>query len=545
MFRYFIVGAILMGAFVLVVAVLPSHAAQYFAPLQSNNLQTTASQVFEARLSGANEVPPVNTEASGRAVLVLDDTTNTLYYRVMVSEILTITAAHIHESAPGVNGPVIFPLYTGAGEFDPSNPISGTLPLSDDEVNSLANGDYYINVHTNANPGGEIRGQVEILTPGDLNAVLLGKHETPPAYTKASGVAQFSLNTDLDELSYEIHVRDIVTVTAAHIHPGRPGENNAPLFPLFPNGTNFDPDNPISGVVTLTNPAVNVLDLLSGFYYVNVHTEFFPGGEIRGQISDGYQAFDARLSGDKEVPQVDTEASGYAVMVLDNDMSTLYYRVTVSEIISVTAAHIHKGPPGVSGGVIFPLFTSGVFDPQNPISGTLSLSLSEVADLVSGNYYVNVHTTDNPNGEVRGQLGLHKPPRDYQAYLAGIDEVPPVETVATAHAQFRLDQPEKNMLHYEISVTGTISITAAHIHTGWPDENGPVVIPLYAGERPFDPLNPISGDVQFSAENLRDLLTGYLYVNIHTEDQPAGFIRGQIKQIFRLYLPLVARMTGE
>ena len=238
-------------------------------------------QLFQASLSGANVVVPVDTPASGHAVLALSADMSMLYYRVFVNDIDGITAAHIHKGGVDENGDVVHPLYGGTGAFDPNNPISGTLVLTPEEVLDLQAGDYYVNVHTGDNPGGEVRGQIGSLTPpSDLNALLSGDKAVPPVTTDAVGVARFTLVTET--LAYEVDVGNIVSITAAHIHLGAADETGGVIHPLFGSPGVFDPNNPISG--TLTLDAENLVDLLTGYYYVNVHTDAYPGGEIRGQI---------------------------------------------------------------------------------------------------------------------------------------------------------------------------------------------------------------------------------------------------------------------
>lgn len=65
----------------------------------------------------------------------------------------------------------------------------------------------------------------------------------------------------------------------------------------------------------------------------------------------------------------------------------------------VTAGHIHVGPPGVSGGIVFPFATG-----QSPINEVFAISPLEVITLKSEGYYVNIHTNAFINGEIRGQI---------------------------------------------------------------------------------------------------------------------------------------------
>jgi hypothetical protein len=115
---------------------------------------------FSAALSGANEVPAVVTTASGAGTFTYNLHTQELAYTITVADIVDITLAHIHRGAAGVNGPVAYMLYDGTGLFDPNNPISGIVTLSAEDQGLLMNQGLYVNVHTVANPGGEIRGQI-------------------------------------------------------------------------------------------------------------------------------------------------------------------------------------------------------------------------------------------------------------------------------------------------------------------------------------------------------------------------------------------------
>jgi hypothetical protein len=315
-------------------------------------------------------------------------------------------------------------------------------------------------------------------------------------------------------------------------------------------GGPFDPAHPISGTLSLS--AGDIVDLLTGYFYVNVHTEGVPSGEIRGQIG-GAQVYEADLSGDDEVPPVDTPASGDAVLALSADTTGLHFRMFVDDIEGITASHIHLGAEGENGPVVHWLYDSsgvnaqgGPFGPDHPLSGTVSLSTTHVLDLLSGDYYINVHTMDVPSGEVRGQIGPGDPETRFVAALDGENEVPSVDTPASGHARFVLN-PALDALHYDLAVSEILSITASHIHRGTEDENGPVVHWLYdvngvnATDGLFDPDHPVAGAVNLNAWDYVDLLTEYFYVNIHTVEVPSGEIRGKIKDPARAHLPLVRR----
>ena len=79
-----------------------------------------------------------------------------------------------------------------------------------------------------------------------------------------------------------------------------------------------------------------------------------------------------------------------------------------SDIITVTASHIHEGTLGENGALAFPLYTGPAITVTlgNELNffGSITLDPAEAATLMSGGYYINIHTTDNPAGEIRGQV---------------------------------------------------------------------------------------------------------------------------------------------
>jgi hypothetical protein len=113
---------------------------------------------FKTTLSGASEVPPVTTPGTGNATATFDTATKTLNWTVDYSGMSgPVTAAHIHgPAAAGANAGVLVPL-TGSL----ASPIKGSATLTDAQVSDLEAGRTYINLHTAAHPGGEVRGQLE------------------------------------------------------------------------------------------------------------------------------------------------------------------------------------------------------------------------------------------------------------------------------------------------------------------------------------------------------------------------------------------------
>ena len=113
------------------------------------------AQEFNLKLSGAQEVPPVTTSASGTArVTVSSD--GTLSANVTTQGFVP-TASHIHMAPTGANGPVVVPFSkTGENSFA----SAPGAKLTEAQLGALKNGALYVNVHSAANPGGEIRAQM-------------------------------------------------------------------------------------------------------------------------------------------------------------------------------------------------------------------------------------------------------------------------------------------------------------------------------------------------------------------------------------------------
>ena len=137
----------------------------------SGTLVVFANHEFAANLTGQQEVPPVNTQATGEAIFVPDLPRNeTIDFWVNGTGIQGVTLGHIHSGAQGENGPVVVTLFkfdspqnnlTQSGTVAANNlegPMKGkTIP---DLITAMKNGSTYANFHTEKNPDGEIRGQI-------------------------------------------------------------------------------------------------------------------------------------------------------------------------------------------------------------------------------------------------------------------------------------------------------------------------------------------------------------------------------------------------
>lgn len=131
---------------------------------------------FDARLSGANEVPPVDSAASGKAQIEFDDDYTEAEFELKVNDGVAVTQAHIHCAVEGVNGPIavfLAGLIAGGINVDGKwvsnaaftdatiDPAAGCGATLEELAEAVRDGRTYVNVHSVAHPAGEIRGQLE------------------------------------------------------------------------------------------------------------------------------------------------------------------------------------------------------------------------------------------------------------------------------------------------------------------------------------------------------------------------------------------------
>lgn len=116
-------------------------------------------QSFKVALTGAQEVPPLETAGTGTAELTYDPATRVLTWTINYSGLSgPATMAHFHgPAAPG--GKAVVVIWLAKQGSVAQNPIKGEATLTPEQAQQFTSGEWYINVHTQAHPAGEIRGQ--------------------------------------------------------------------------------------------------------------------------------------------------------------------------------------------------------------------------------------------------------------------------------------------------------------------------------------------------------------------------------------------------
>ena len=367
---------------------------------QSAELTVTVRNTFQfaLALTGEQEVPAVESAGTASADLSANIATGEVTGTLTITGI-DVTAAHIHDGFAGENGPVLIGL-----EQDATDPSVYTVPagamLDTTGVDKLLAAGLYLNAHTAANPGGELR--VQIL-PQDFTLVfapLSGDNEVPRVDTVAGGRAAVTLNTVTGALVVQAQVDGLDGASAAHVHDGFAGENGPVLVGLTQDsgdpGHWFVEDGMLNGA--------GIDAFLAGGLYVNVHSPANPGGEVRGQIiPEGIELLVTELSGDQEVPAVDSAASGTAFLTHDTAAGLLTINVSTRNLPDASAAHLHGAYGGLNGGVEIGLTQDGS-DPSQWFIEAEALTTAQADALAAGATYINVHTPANPGGEIRGQV---------------------------------------------------------------------------------------------------------------------------------------------
>jgi hypothetical protein len=352
---------------------------------------------FTAILDGSQETPnPIVTNAKGTGWAVLRNDGSEIEYSVTVAGLSSsLTAAHFHNAAAGVGGGVVHPI-----SFTDSTSTGSWTGFSENIISELIKNRLYLNVHSSNNPGGEIRGQ--LIQQGEImfTARLEGNNETPnPIATDGKGTAWAVLSSDKSTLSYNITYAQLDSpFTAAHLHLAPAGVGGGVVHPITFIG------NSASGQWTGFADSI-LAKLVKEHIYVNVHSQKYPGGEIRDQLHNtGGVGFTALLDGSQETPNpITTNAKGTGWVVLKDTAKSIEHNITIAGLSSnFTAAHFHNAPAGIGGGVVQPI----TFLDSSSNGTWTGFSQNIISELLKNRLYFNVHTTNNPGGEMRGQINF-------------------------------------------------------------------------------------------------------------------------------------------
>ena len=224
------------------------------------------------------------------------------------------------------------------------------------------------------------------------------------------------------------------------------------------------------------------------------------------------------MSGDQELPPTLTGALGAGTLSLESPSRLLSGSFTVNGM-TAAAGHVHLGNTGANGAIIVPMTASGTGTFTVP-SGTL-LTEAQATAFANGGLYLNAHSTDNPTGEVRGQIGREV----FAAQMSSAQEIPTNASTATGNGLLEFDATTKKITG-RVILTG-MTATAAHIHTGVLGMNGPIIFPMTQTEAGSG-IWVTAADATMTDAQITNLKASGLYFNAHSTAFPSGEIRGQI-----------------
>lgn len=244
------------------------------------NVTVTNSPVIDVAVSAAEVFPRTNSTATGTGQLTFNLVTGAVTGGVTLTGI-TATLAHIHNGIAGTNGPILVDFVqsgTDPNRWDAET--GGTLTA--DQVNLLLAGQLYVNVHTAAHPGGEIRGQIKPQGIAVAVAGLEGSTVVPPVATTARGFAAMTVNETTNTATVHVQSTGVDDATEGHVHNAPVGENAAaPLLTLMK-------DPAVASHWLLEQQSITQADrdaLANDRLYVDLHTPASPSGALRGQLS--------------------------------------------------------------------------------------------------------------------------------------------------------------------------------------------------------------------------------------------------------------------
>ena len=528
-----------------------------------------ADDYFFSPLYGSNEVPRVYSQGLGAAMIELRDDTI-----VVTGSFSGLTGdfdgnpaggAHLHDALPGANSGIAQGL-----DVTPDGDLKGGVMDATDNTYELdmatlmtlqARG-LYVNIHSTAHPSGELRGQVHGMAQAIFRAALAGANEVPAASVLGGGQVLGEVMNDTLRVvgTFRGLEHDYASNIGSHLHIGYAGQNGPVAIALTPA---LDGDNRGGQYLAADNAyplnGTQADLLLERQIYLNVHSVGFPGGELRGQMLPTAQSyFNAYTAGGQEATPVLSRGYGHLIGEFSGGTVTVSgsFAGLESDFDTSIGSHLHKGFYGRNGGVEVFLAPDLAGDLRSavyaPDSNQFALRDGLVDTLLMRGIYVNIHSTDVPSGELRGQM-LPEAPAYFFTPLSGTNEVPPVVTGATGAVALELYAAGGNTMgilsgSFDDLESDFATNIGAHIHGNLPGRNAGVLVALDY-ELEADNRGAIfmadSNMIPMTTGLTDSLRSGYFYVNVHSTDINSGEVRGNLRQQGRAYLTSTLRGINE
>lgn len=378
--------------------------------------ECTAGTIIRGEFSGGQMVPPTASPAEGSFSLLVNDSGGPSAYTFKTT-LPSPTKLELFLGRIGKNGTRIRDLPLEA---------SGSLMLDPDTVRAMRVGDYFLQISSAAFPNGEVRAQLFSLAPDDgrdvlmLVAPLSGRVSSPGNDSPAKGRVQITLDEPNGTLAYTLQHSGLQgTVTGLHVHRGGFNINGPHVLDLPASAM-----TPLTGILSANEVTAQLEDpmlyraqkhlwrmlIKSGLTYLNVHSDKFVKGELRGQLVPTLAVpFNVPL---RPPMGSSSQAQGEGQFYLSDDGATLAFRLTHT-VTGATSAALVKGPVGARMALACPTLTmsAGADKAQGycQVAAAAANGVLDINSLRQGNVSLVINSSSAPMGEIEGQIIVPSP----------------------------------------------------------------------------------------------------------------------------------------
>jgi len=339
----------------------------------------------------------------------------------------------------------------------------------------------------------------------------------------AVGVATFMLNSTKDSISVNTSIIS-ANATSVSIYAVS-GSNAGEMILDLTSNLN---ENRVSTSIAGNEFSEIRTALLKNELFIQVGTADFPEGELGGfiQLTSNYNLV-ANLSPDETIPINNSNAFGLGSFDLSFSGDRINFKIICQDIEGdITSVKLHQGFVGTNGPEIEDLT---VFLDGNVIIGSILTTPELTANAFNEGLYLNVSTTEFPDGQLRSQLKIDNG-LSFEVFADGDQAVPEVNTDAKGLGVFRIS-PTLDTLYYDIVGTDfNSSINYLHFHNGSEGEQyGALSLDFSSTTNGSHSKGFLSGS-QISEDRINRLLLSDQALIFHSGNVPNGEIRGQAKK---------------
>nr|WP_244623210.1 CHRD domain-containing protein [Shewanella salipaludis] len=372
-------------------------------------------QLILTNLSGSQEVPAVVSSGSAKGAITLDPDSGAIIVHLNAVGLDDATSSHVHQALAGVSGGVIFALSQDTAALGHWSATDVTL--DSEQLANLNKGAYYLNLHTPANPGGEVRGQIQPEGIEVFFTNLSGADVVPPVVTANSGITATTVQIASQLVDIHVNLQGLDDATSVTVNQAPVGQNGPAIFSLVQDSSNLahwslDNQATTSGQYTA---------FVNQGLYVTATSPLNPAGEVRGQLEP---EISSPGSGAVFVVSAITPANGATIAALPASIDVTFNRPLLASTVSLARIELlASGGDGsfndgneitltpanaVVAGASLNIDLSGVLNADDvyrltldgssatPLTDTAGIVLDGDADNNAGGDFVSTFTVSTP-----------------------------------------------------------------------------------------------------------------------------------------------------